>query len=63
MAIRLLDRAIRIDRNEYRFYYTLARSQFHFDEIDIAQHSLEQTRRLAPSDMDASEWNLPGDRL
>jgi Flp pilus assembly protein TadD len=62
-AIKLLDRAIRIDNNEYRFYYTLAQSQFHTGKTDVAQHSLEQARHLAPSSMDVSEWALPGDSL
>jgi tetratricopeptide (TPR) repeat protein len=46
-AIELLDRAIDIDPNEYRFYYTLAQAQFHAGQVDTARASLDRARELA----------------
>ena len=60
-AIKLLDRAIRIDSNEYRFYYTLAQSQFHSGRTDVAQASLDEARRLAPPDRQGGLLIPPGD--
>jgi tetratricopeptide (TPR) repeat protein len=54
-AINLLNKALRIDSNEYRFYYTLAQSQFHSGSTDVAQLSLDEARRLAPPGLIAFE--------
>lgn len=59
-AIHLLNRAIRTDPNEFRFYYTLAESQFLTGKKDVAQENLEQARRLAPPDLEAGMLTLPG---
>lgn len=56
----LARRAIRIERNEYRFYYTLARAQFLSGELNIAQISLDKARRLAPPDVSDEDLTLPG---
>jgi len=47
-AIALARKAINMDDSEYRFYYTLARSQYLAGKIDAAQDSLDQARELAP---------------
>ena len=58
-AIKLLNRAIQIDDNEYRFYFTLAQSQFHSGSTDAALENLEQARRLAPASLKSSQLVLP----
>ncbi len=62
-AIELLNKALRIESNEYRFYFTLAQSQFLSGKTDLAQESLEQARQLAPTGLEKSELSLPGDTL
>jgi tetratricopeptide (TPR) repeat protein len=62
-AINLLNRALRIDSNEYRFYFTLAQSQFHSGRTEVAQASLDEARRLAPPGLQGSLLILPGDSL
>ncbi len=59
-AIKLLERAIVIEGNEYRFYLALARSQFFAGKLEQAQTSLEAARRLAPPGLDGSVLTLPG---
>lgn len=46
-AIDLLNRAIGLDANEYRFHYTLAQAQFHAGQVETARGSLERARELA----------------
>jgi len=46
-AVELLERAIRINAEEYRFYYVLAHAQYHLGQIETARESLEHGRRLA----------------
>jgi tetratricopeptide (TPR) repeat protein len=46
-AIRLLDRAIDLEPNEYRFYYTLAQAQYHTGLVDTAHANLDRARELA----------------
>lgn len=62
-AIELLNRALRIESNEYRFYFTLAQSQFLSGKTALAQESLEQARQLAPPGLEKSELSLPADTL
>jgi Flp pilus assembly protein TadD len=62
-AIGLLNKALRIESNEYRFYFTLAQSQFLSGKTGLAQESLEQARQLAPPGLEPSELSLPGDNL
>lgn len=47
-AVELARKAIGMDDTEYRFYYTLARSQYLAGETGLAQASLDQARKLAP---------------
>jgi len=58
-AIELLDRAIRINDEEYRFYYALAHAQYHVGQVEAARESLEQGRRLAQKAAASSPIPLP----
>jgi len=58
-AIKLLSRAIDIDGNEYRFYFTLAQTQFLSGKTDVAHENLEQARRLAPDTIESGVLILP----
>jgi Flp pilus assembly protein TadD len=58
-AIGLLNKAIKIDAGEYRFYYTLAQSQYYAGETEIARTSLEQARQLAPARLEDGPLILP----
>ena len=49
-AIELLERAIKLNKEEYRFHFTLARSLFLNGEKDAALQSLGQAKQLAPPD-------------
>lgn len=51
-AIDLLNRAIRLEANEYRFHYTLAHAQYHVGEQGMARASLDRARELAPEAWD-----------
>ena len=62
-AIKLMNKALRIDSNEYRFYFTLAQSQFHSGRTDVAQASLDEARRLAPPGLQEGLLILPADKL
>ena len=48
-----------MDAGEYRFYYTLAQSQYQAGKVNLAQASLDQARKLragsaGPEDSDPS---------
>ena len=58
-AIELLDRAIRIDDQEYRFYFALAQAQFHAGEVDVARASIGRARALAPAELPEPPLTLP----
>ena len=58
-AIELLDRAIRIDEQEYRFHYALAQAQFHAGQEDVARSSLDRARALAPNGLPEPLLPLP----
>lgn len=60
-AIRLARKAIDMDESEYRFYYTLARSQYLAGKIDAAGTSLELARELAPDQPSRDVLVLPGE--
>ncbi len=62
-AIDLLNRAIRMNRGEYRFHYTLAQSQFYAGKTEVAQASLDRAKRLAPIGIEESTLTLPGGSL
>jgi tetratricopeptide (TPR) repeat protein len=62
-AIRLLNRAILLDKNEYRFYYTLAQSQFYAGDAEIARASLDRARQLAPAKLQDGPLTLPDQSL
>jgi len=59
-AINLLNRAIRMDGKEYRFYYSLAQSQYYSGKMAVAQVNLERAIELAPPDLDDGPLTLPG---
>jgi len=65
-AIELLNRAIDLNEEEYRFHFTLARSLFLNGENATALHALAQAKQLAPQDSDfdsitlAELSNIPG---
>lgn len=58
-AIELLNRAIRIDDEEYRFHYALAQAQFHAGQVDVARVSLNRARALAPDGLPEPLLPLP----
>jgi tetratricopeptide (TPR) repeat protein len=62
-AIGLLNRAIRMDENEYRFHYTLAQSQYHAGDAEIARASLDRARQLAPARLQDGPLTLPDQGL
>lgn len=49
-AIDLLNRAIRLEANEYRFHYALARAQYYSGQPEVARASLARARELVPPD-------------
>lgn len=59
-AAALAKKAVRMDDGEYRFYYTLARSQYFSGKTRQAQASLEQARELAPTAAERRSLSLPG---
>ena len=60
-AVDLLNRAIRIDGNEYRFHYTLAHVQYHLGELETARGSLARARELAANQRATEPLLLPDD--
>jgi tetratricopeptide (TPR) repeat protein len=58
-AIDLLNRAIKLEAEEYRFYYTLAQAQFHAGQIDVARSSLDRARQLAANQPSVGPLTLP----
>lgn len=58
-AIDLLNRAIRLEGNEYRFYYTLAQAQYFAGNTELAYASLERARELAPTELMDDPLTLP----
>lgn len=60
-AIDLLNRAIRIDANEYRFHYTLAHAQFHAGQVETARNSLDRARELSATQPSVGPLTLPED--
>jgi tetratricopeptide (TPR) repeat protein len=59
-AIDLLNRAIRLEANEYRFHYTLAHAQYHVGKKELARASLERARELAPEGVTGEALIPPG---
>jgi Flp pilus assembly protein TadD len=62
-AIGLLNRAIRMDENEYRFHYTLAQSQYYAGDAEIARASLDRAKQLAPAKLQDGPLTLPDQGL
>ncbi|MFC1688152.1 tetratricopeptide repeat protein [Pseudomonadota bacterium] len=60
-AIALAKKAIRMDADEYRFYYTLAQSQYQAGHLELAQTSLNKARTLVPNERALDTLTLPGD--
>ena len=60
-AIALAKKAIRMDADEYRFYYTLAQSQYQAGHLELAQTNLAKARTLAPNERALDTLTLPGD--
>ena len=60
-AISLANRAIHIEDEEYRFFYTLAQSQYLAGRTRLAQDSLDRARELAPPDLPDGPLRLPDD--
>jgi Flp pilus assembly protein TadD len=58
-ATELLKRAINIDGEEYRFYYTLAQSQYQEGQIQLALDSLQRARELAPAGTEIAPLEAP----
>ena len=58
-ATELLKRAINIDDEEYRFYYTLARSQYYQGKTQLALDTLERARELAPPGTEIEPLEAP----
>jgi len=62
-AISLLNKAISLDENEYRFHYTLAQSQYYSGETEVARASLDRARQLAPAKLPDGPLTLPDQSL
>lgn len=60
-AIELARKAISMEANEYRFYYTLARAQYLAGKTDAARDSLDQARQLAPDQKARDSLVPPGE--
>jgi tetratricopeptide (TPR) repeat protein len=58
-AIDLLNRAIRMEANEYRFHYALAQAQYLAGNTEQARLSLERARDLAPPNLPDGPLTLP----
>lgn len=59
-AVDLLERAIRLKKDDYRFHLALAESLDRSGRHDLAQHSLERARRLLPPGAENVERVLSG---
>jgi len=57
-AIALLKRAIKLDKEEYRFHFTLAHSLLLNGEKDAALQSLGQAKQLAPQNGELDTFSL-----
>jgi len=57
-AVILLNRAIRLERSEYRFHQTLAQSQYLIGQTEKAQASLARAKKLAPPELDPNAITL-----
>ena len=55
----MLDRAIGLEANEYRFHYALAQARYHAGDSDKALASLERARELAPAEQLETPLTLP----
>lgn len=62
-AVTLAKQAVRMDGDEYRLHYTLARSQYLAGNASLAQESLERARELAPTTRERQSLELPGGSL
>jgi len=62
-AIELAKKAIRMDAGEYRFYYTLAQSQYLAGKVNLAQASLDQARKRAPDQQARGTLILPAEEF
>jgi tetratricopeptide (TPR) repeat protein len=58
-AIELLNHAIRLESNEYRFHYALAQALYASGDPEVARASLERARDLAPADWTVEPLLLP----
>jgi tetratricopeptide (TPR) repeat protein len=58
-AIELLNRAIQLEANEYRFHYALAQAQYFTGNTDLAYATLERARELAPPNLSDGPLTLP----
>lgn len=58
-AIELLTRAIKLEPEEYRFYYSLAQAQFYAGQVDVARTSLDRARQLAAAQPSVGPLTLP----
>ncbi|MDT8321677.1 MAG: tetratricopeptide repeat protein [Xanthomonadales bacterium] len=59
-AIDLLERAIRLKTDDYRFHLALAESLYRSGQRELAQNSLDRAHRLLPSGVESVELTLPG---
>ena len=58
-AIGLLNRAIRLESNEYRFHYALAQAHYSSGDTEGAYASLDRARELAPAGFEEEPLTLP----
>ena len=58
-AIDLLNHAIRLESNEYRFHYALAQALYSSGHPEVARTSLERARDLAPANWTEEPLLLP----
>jgi Flp pilus assembly protein TadD len=57
-AIGLIQRALKIKEEEYRFHLTLARAQLLSGDKAAAESSLDRARQLAPPDSELDSLSL-----
>jgi Flp pilus assembly protein TadD len=62
-AISLARKAIRMDPDEYRFYYTLAQSHYQAGHLELAQTNLDKARAMAPNERALDTLILPGEEF
>ena len=60
-AMRLANRALRLEDREYRFWYTLAQLQYRTGRAGRAEMNLEKAIELAPEWVETSALVLPGE--